>query len=51
MSSEPSAIPAATLPVSLKFGDMSIVQKIVFCGKLVVFLCSFGFVFPTLLND
>ena len=40
----------ATVP-STKFGDMSIGQQIVFIGKFFLFLCSFGFAFPTLLND
>ena len=46
-----SAAPDTAAGSSLKFKDMSIVGKIVFVGKLVIFLCSFGFAFPTLLND
>jgi hypothetical protein len=36
---------------SKKFMQMGIVEKIVFAVKLVVFLASFGFAFPTLLSD
>ncbi len=36
---------------SKKFHDMTAGEKMVFVGKLVVFLCSFGFAFPLLLND
>ena len=36
---------------SKKFDQMSGGEKIVFVGKLIIFLCSFGFAFPTLLND
>ena len=35
----------------LKFKDMTVVQKLIFTGKLVVFLASFGFAFPTLTTD
>ncbi|HEX2827078.1 MAG TPA: hypothetical protein VHP37_12075 [Burkholderiales bacterium] len=36
---------------SQKFKDMSFGGKIVFIGKVVVFLCSFGFAFPLIFND
>ena len=36
---------------SLKFKDMTVGGKLIFSGKLVVFLCSMGFAFPTLLTD
>lgn len=36
---------------SPKWGSMSIVQKISFSAKLVIFLCTFGFAFPRLLTD
>ena len=36
---------------STKWKDLTFVNKIIFVGKLVVFMCSFGFAFPTLLND
>lgn len=36
---------------SKKFKDMGAGEKVAFVGKLVVFLCSFGFAFPLLLND
>lgn len=34
-----------------KFAALSIGQKIVFVGKLILFICSFGFAFPLLLDD
>lgn len=34
-----------------KYKEMSAGQKIVFVGKLILFICSFGFAYPTLLND
>jgi hypothetical protein len=34
-----------------KWKDMGFTTKIVFIGKLMVFIASFGFAFPTLLND
>ena len=46
-----SAAPGGAAAPSLKFKDMGIVGKIVFIGKLIIFVCSFGFAFPTLLND
>lgn len=36
---------------STKWKDLTVGNKIVFIGKLLVFLASFGFAFPTLLND
>jgi hypothetical protein len=36
---------------SEKFKDMSFFGKIVFIGKVIIFLCSFGFAFPLILND
>ena len=52
----PVVLPEITLPSTAsipgqKFGDMDIMQKIVFCLKFCCFLVSFGFAFPTLLND
>lgn len=44
-------IPSTAVAPSLKFGQMSFGQKIVFSGKLIVFFCTFGFAFPTILND
>ena len=35
---------------SKRFTEMTILEKIVFCGKLCLFLLSFGFIYPTLLN-
>jgi len=46
-----STAPNTAVAPSLKFKDMSIGGKIVFLGKLIIFICSFGFAFPTLLND
>jgi hypothetical protein len=40
--------PSTTEP---KWNQMSAQQKVVFIAKLVVFLCSLGFVFPGLLQD
>ena len=34
-----------------KFAQMTGGEKVVFLGKLLVFLCSFGFAFPTILHD
>ena len=50
-SSTPEGLMAITATDSKKFKDMGAGEKIVFTGKLVVFLCSFGFAFPLLLND
>jgi hypothetical protein len=36
---------------SKKFNQMGIVEKIVFVGKFIIFVASFGFAFPLLLND
>jgi hypothetical protein len=36
---------------SKKLVQMGIVEKLVFAVKLLVFLASFGFAFPTLLSD
>ena len=46
-----SAAPNTAAAPSPKFKDMSIGGKIVFIGKFIIFVCSFGFAFPTLLND
>jgi hypothetical protein len=35
---------------SRKWQDLSIAQKIVFIGKLIVFLCTFGFAYPNLMD-
>ena len=42
---------AAATNTSAKWKDLNFSARIVFLGKLVVFLCSFGFAFPTLLSD
>ena len=42
---------AQPLAPSPKFKDLSFINKIVFVGKLVIFMASFGFAFPTLLSD
>jgi hypothetical protein len=36
---------------SPKWEDMGFFAKIVFTGKLVIFICTFGFGFPLLLTD
>jgi hypothetical protein len=36
---------------SKKFIHMGIFEKLIFTVKLLVFLVSFGFAFPTLLSD
>ena len=36
---------------SQKFKDMNFSGKVVFVGKLVIFLATFGFAFPLLLTD
>ena len=40
-----------TAAPSLKFIEMSIGGKMLFVVKLCLFIASFGFAFPTLLND
>jgi hypothetical protein len=52
----PAVLPEITLPSTAsipgqKFGDMNMTGKVVFCLKFCCFLASFGFAFPTLLND
>ena len=34
-----------------KFSEMSVFGKIKFIGKVVVFLLSFGFIFPNIFSD
>lgn len=36
---------------SPKWEQMGIFGKIVFCGKFIIFLCTFGYAFPLLLTD
>ena len=36
---------------SKPFGAMAAAEKLKFSAQLVVFLCSFGFAFPTLLHS
>jgi hypothetical protein len=36
---------------SPKWAQMGFFSKIFFCGKLVIFLSTFGFAFPLLLTD
>ena len=40
-----------TTAQSTKWKDMRIHEKAAFIGKLCIFLISFGFAFPQLLND
>ena len=35
---------------SRKWADLSIGQKFVFLGKLIIFLCAFGYAFPNLMD-
>ena len=51
MSTLDRAAQGSAAAASPKFKDLSVGGKIVFLSKLVVFLCSFGFAFPTLLSD
>jgi len=32
-----------------KWSELSGGQRLVFCGKLIIFLCTFGYAFPNLL--
>ena len=34
-----------------KFAQMTGSEKIVFVGKVIVFICTFGFAFPTINHD
>jgi hypothetical protein len=34
----------------MKWAEMKFVRKLVFVGKLVIALCTFGFAFPRLMN-
>ena len=36
---------------SKKWKVMNVVEKTLFVGKLAIFIVSFGFAFPLLLND
>jgi len=42
---------ASATDTSAKWKEMPFATRIVFIGKLMVFIASFGFAFPTLLND
>ena len=42
---------AQAAAVSTKYKDMSFGQKMVFIGKFIIFMASFGFAFPTIMND
>jgi hypothetical protein len=42
---------ARTTAQSKKWKNMRVTEKAAFIGKLCIFLISFGFAFPTLLND
>jgi len=46
-----SAKVGAGEPAKEKFSEMSVVGKIVHIGKVIIFLVSFGFAFPTLFSD
>jgi hypothetical protein len=51
MAIQQHAAQGSAAAASPKFKDMGIGAKLVFVVKFVIFLCSFGFAFPTLLND
>ena len=51
MYTQERAAQGSAAAASPKFHDLTIGSKIVFVGKLVIFICSFGFAFPTMLND
>lgn len=34
----------------MKWGDMTARQKLAFCGKFIIALCTFGFAFPHILE-
>ena len=42
---------ADTVERSEKFRDMGAGGKLTFIGKVLIFIVTFGFVFPTILND
>jgi hypothetical protein len=42
---------AKTSTRSRKWKDLHAGEKVAFVGKLMIFLITFGFAFPTLLND
>ena len=50
VEAERSAAPGTAL-AETKFRNMSSTQKLQFAGKVVLFVITFGFVFPTLLTD
>lgn len=41
---------SALLDTSRKWHDLSFGQKIAFIGKLIIFLCTFGYAFPNLMD-
>jgi hypothetical protein len=47
----PPGATMATASDSKKFNQMGVFEKIVFIGKFILFVASFGFAFPLLLND
>jgi hypothetical protein len=51
MAIQQHAAQGSAAAASPKFKDMGFIGKIVFIVKFVIFLCTFGFAFPTLLND
>ena len=42
---------AATVPPSIKFKDMNIVQKLAHVGKAMLFVFSLGFCYPNIFTD
>ena len=42
---------AATVAPSIKFMDMSFLQKLAYAGKATLCICSFGFAYPNIFAD
>ena len=40
----------SSFDTTMKWSQMTAVQKMVFCGKFVIALSTFGFVFPNLFD-
>ena len=50
MSHPPLAVQLHADLEDMKFRDMSGLQKIVYVGKVLVFLCTSGFVYPRIIS-
>jgi hypothetical protein len=54
MRNEQKPTPFQKAPVQdhgMKYADMTRRQKVIFVSKVVVCVCTFGFVFPNVQND